>query len=273
MAWIESHTVLLRHPKLLRLARELRLKPVHCLGHLHALWHATLETREDGDLSSWSDEDIAAAAGVTSDAPTFVSSLRLSGWLDNALVHDWLDYAGLYLTRKYAKRNKERLAEIWGKHGRVYGSGERPSDNLATSKQLSLVKPVGRCIVSKDSSKLEGREFYNPGLHTDIAGQAVRLVALYLTCVKTSHRSAAKPATTALGQIFVDEPTLEITSIERGISAYAAECDAQDAPPKVRLSPLKFFAERRWESYIGLPPPKPRTQTATSAEEIAKLTS
>lgn len=162
MAWIESHTVLLRHPKLLRLARELRIKPVHCLGHLHALWHTTLETREDGDLSSWSDADIAAAAGFSGKAPPFVSSLRLSGWLDNALVHDWLDYAGLYLTRKYAKRNKERLAEIWAKHGRVYGSGERPSDNLATTQQQLLApQEVGEVfskdsLLSKDSSSLEG---------------------------------------------------------------------------------------------------------------------
>lgn len=121
MAWIESHTVLIRHRKLLPLSNDLRLKPVYVLGHLHALWHAVLEQQEDGDLSSWPDDLISSVSCYQGDAPQYVSLLQKHGWLDNKKIHDWLDYAGLYLIKKYSTSNKDRLKEIWEKHGKCYG--------------------------------------------------------------------------------------------------------------------------------------------------------
>ncbi len=119
MAWIESHTVLLRHRKLLELAKELRLKPVYVLGHLHALWHAALEQQEDGDLSSWSDDLIAEVSCYQGDASQYVSLLRLHKWLDGNLIHDWLDYAGKYLSAKYRSSNPGKLKKILAKHKSV----------------------------------------------------------------------------------------------------------------------------------------------------------
>ena len=118
MPWIESHTVLTRHRKLIELSKELRLKPVYAMGHLHSLWHVALEQAEDGDLSSWSDEFIADSAQYPADAPQFVRLLQKHGWLDGKLLHDWLDYAGRYLEAKYRTSNPERLSEIYKKHGR-----------------------------------------------------------------------------------------------------------------------------------------------------------
>jgi hypothetical protein len=119
VAWIESHTVLLRHRKLIELAKDLRLKPVYALGHLHALWHAALEQQEDGDLSSWSDELIAEMSGFDGGAPQYVSLLRLHGWLNDKILHDWLDYAGKYLTAKYRTANPKKLRQILLKHKSV----------------------------------------------------------------------------------------------------------------------------------------------------------
>lgn len=139
MAWIESHTLLLRHRKLIALAKALRLKPVYCLGHLHALWHVAMEQAEDGDLSSWSDEFIAESAGFQGDAPQFVSLLQMHGWLDGKILHDWLDYAGRFLRGKYSTREKTKLVEIWAKYGKVYGNADHqptscrpPADKLPT---------------------------------------------------------------------------------------------------------------------------------------------
>jgi len=120
MAWIESHTVLIRHHKVVDLAKDLRLKPVYVVGHLHVLWHAALEQAEDGDLSRWSDEFIAASACYPGDAPQFVSLLQLHKWLDGKIIHDWLDYAGKYLEAKYRSSKPERLIAIWAKHGIEY---------------------------------------------------------------------------------------------------------------------------------------------------------
>lgn len=136
MAWIESHTVLLRHRKLIAFAKALRLKPVYCLGHLHALWHVALEQAEDGDLSSWTDDFIAESSAFQGDAPRFVSLLQLHGWLDGKILHDWLDYAGLYLTKKYSSSNRDLLVSIWGKHGRIYG--ERIVNKKRTESEPTL---------------------------------------------------------------------------------------------------------------------------------------
>ena len=122
MAWIKSHTVLLRHRKNIELAADLRLKPVHSMGHLHALWHEALEQQEDGDLSKWSDSFLASSAAFSGDAPQFVRLLQKHGWLEeNKLLHDWLDHAGEFLRVKYKTRNRDRLVAIWARHGRVYG--------------------------------------------------------------------------------------------------------------------------------------------------------
>jgi hypothetical protein len=135
MAWIESHTILLRHRKLIALAKALRLKPVYCLGHLHALWHVAMEQAEDGDLSSWTDEFVAESAGFQGDAPRFVSLLQTHGWLDGKILHDWLEYAGRFLHGKYSgKRGK--LVDIYAKHGRIYGETAKqpPSNRQVTAK-------------------------------------------------------------------------------------------------------------------------------------------
>lgn len=132
MPWVESHTVILRHRKLLELARELRLRPVYVMGHLHALWHVALEQQEDGDLSSWSDEFIAESSAYPGDAPHYVSLLQKYRWLDNHLIHDWLDYAGLYLTKKYSTSNRELLVKMWRKHGREYGVNGKRTESEPT---------------------------------------------------------------------------------------------------------------------------------------------
>jgi len=122
MAWIESHTVLGRHRKLIEMAKELRIKPVYLMGHFHSLWHIALEQQEDGDLTSWSDDFIAESSAFDGESNQWVSLLRQFGWLDGNLIHDWLDYAGGYLAAKYHNSNHERLVKIWAKHGRQYGS-------------------------------------------------------------------------------------------------------------------------------------------------------
>lgn len=116
MAWIESHTVLLRHRKLIMLSKDLRLKPVYTLGHLHSLWHAALEQADNGDLSSWSDEFIAESACYEGSAPQFVSLLQKHRWLDGKVLHDWLDYAGKYLKECKYRRHQEKWLEIENLH-------------------------------------------------------------------------------------------------------------------------------------------------------------
>lgn len=88
MAWIESHQSLGRHPKLLRLASELRISSAQAIGHLQYLWWWTMDYAENGDLGEYDDRTIAGAAEWTAEAEPFVEALVRSGWLDEREVED-----------------------------------------------------------------------------------------------------------------------------------------------------------------------------------------
>ncbi len=128
MPWIESHSVLVEHRKVREAARELSITPVTFLGHLHCLWHRVIDLCEDGDITSWTEHDIAYYSRWEGDEKIFYSALK-NRFIDEKrgmkLIHDWLDYAGRYLTTKYRNSNPKRLKEIEKKHntkGRTKGS-------------------------------------------------------------------------------------------------------------------------------------------------------
>ncbi len=141
--WIESHSVLVRHRKLKEFARELKIKPVTAMGHLHALWHTAIEQAEDGDLSKWSEGAICDAAQWEGSEKEFLEAVLSSGFMDTGyLLHDWLDYAGRYLTSKYKTSNHERLVEIWAKFGKVYGKElKRNSLSVPKDSPPNLTEP------------------------------------------------------------------------------------------------------------------------------------
>jgi len=62
------------------------------------------------------------------------------------VIHDWLDYAGLYLIKKYNTSNARKLREIWNKHGFVYGRGRGKGVKVKGKK-------VGQKVFSKENTK------------------------------------------------------------------------------------------------------------------------
>lgn len=127
MAWIESHTVLGRHRKVLELAKEMRLKPAHIIGHLHLLWHSALEQQENGDLTKWSDDLICELSGSPCEASHWVRLLQKHGWLDNRILHDWWDYAGNYLQSKYS-HNPEKWKDVKQLHSTCKAVAPNPDN-------------------------------------------------------------------------------------------------------------------------------------------------
>lgn len=98
MAWLKKDSRLRGHPKLIATAGALGIKPVYLEGHLDSMWLGALERYEDGDFSKISNEEIAILAEWnTSTADRFVEVLTEKRWLDNRLIHDWLDYVGDFL--------------------------------------------------------------------------------------------------------------------------------------------------------------------------------
>lgn len=168
MAWLEVHTPLIRHRKLKKMARQLKITPVQALGHLVSLWGCVLELAEDGDISKWSNDDIAEYSLFEGESRHFVGVLLDTGWLDirrgggweKKLIHDWWDYAGRYLTTKYRNRNDEKLQQIkslfaQGKPqskpcaGSVNQSNLSNQSNLLTVERESLTKIIETFLKEK----------------------------------------------------------------------------------------------------------------------------
>ena len=139
MAWTESHTVLLRHRKMIDLGKRLGIPPVYAMGHLHALWHSALEQQESGDLAKWNNQTIASAAAFDGNPNVFVSALRRSGWLDGKVLHDWLDYAGRYLESRYRTSKPDKMAQIWAIHGKTVFSPSKDGKQTAHQPNLPTV--------------------------------------------------------------------------------------------------------------------------------------
>jgi hypothetical protein len=129
--WIVSETTIGRNTKFIRLGRTLGIDLAKVIGHLTLLWHSVLEQKEDGDITSWTEDDIEFYAQWDGKKGVFVKALYQEEhkFLDkigkNVLIHDWLQTAGRYLIKRYGTANREKLIEIWNKHGMVYGQSQQ----------------------------------------------------------------------------------------------------------------------------------------------------
>lgn len=82
MNWLKMHTSIVKHPKLRKLARQLKIHPMQALGHLSALWCHVAALDKDGVLDSYSEEDISIAAEWDGNETEFVGALVLCRFLD-----------------------------------------------------------------------------------------------------------------------------------------------------------------------------------------------
>lgn len=116
---------LLHHPKLISTAKSLVMPKVYVVGHLISMWLGALEFAEDGDLWRGSDEAslrfFESLADIPKEPETFLDVFRKDRWIDDWLIHDWLDHAGELLIARYSSHNRQLLVETYRKHNRVYG--------------------------------------------------------------------------------------------------------------------------------------------------------
>ena len=113
MAWIEVHTNLPRHGKLLQLQSLLKLTAPQALGHLVLLWIWALENSADGSLGRLNARGLAHICQFsTRRAEEFARALETSGFLDrdeNGLrIHDWEEYAGRYMHIRRSNAERKR---------------------------------------------------------------------------------------------------------------------------------------------------------------------
>lgn len=155
--WIESHQSLRDHPKLIRAARRLKISRPQMIGHLHCLWWWALDYAQDGNLSAYDADDIAAAAEWTGDAADFVNALADAARIGDrpgflALqesgafsIHDWNDYAGKLLDKRAADAARKRLGRQTDSaktaQGVQWTSYGHPTDIHETAQVPNLTVP------------------------------------------------------------------------------------------------------------------------------------
>lgn len=118
--WIQVYSNLHSHPKTGKLVDALDLKSadadpeVVAVGLLVCLWSWAAQNAHDGDLSGVSYRTIANAARWKKSPVKLVQALHDCGFLDADMkLHDWEEYAELYILREEYKReqNRKRVAD------------------------------------------------------------------------------------------------------------------------------------------------------------------
>jgi hypothetical protein len=110
--WLELHDSVRDHPKLIKSSRDLGIPKVYLLGHLSSLWTWTLRMAPDGNLSSFSEEDIEIGAEWEGPPGKLIDVLVKRGWIDQIdggfEVHDWREYARHLKAAEWKRQERER---------------------------------------------------------------------------------------------------------------------------------------------------------------------
>ena len=149
MAWIPSHQELRDHPKTRRAARMAGVSVPTMIGHLHLLWHWTLDHAPDGDLSRFDADDLADGAMWDGDPKVLVDALLgcgpgdSSGFLNTDLtLHDWDQFGGRYGRRVDAARKAASVR--WESKGNADAmrTHDQPQSNGNADKRRGEKKEI-----------------------------------------------------------------------------------------------------------------------------------
>lgn len=196
--WIPSYQELKNHPKTQRVSEILDVKIVQVIGHLHLLWWWALSYAQDGDLTDFSNKEIARAAGWEGDPDVFVNSLvdckigKKHGFLEKGeslILHDWNVYTGKLQERREADRDRKRK-ERQAKKAQCPQDIRRtfaghPQDVTRTSA------PTRHNIIQQDITKQDTRESKNITPVFDEPKQA-SIVENYVENSPDIHKAAAE---------------------------------------------------------------------------------
>lgn len=143
MPWIESHADLRDHPKIDLLMDLLGITRRDACGLIHFVWWRALTYAPSGDLTSFTDGQIARWADWEGSTADLIGGLTTAGFLDaERQLHDWQEYAGRWIDRREANATRKRNARAARQNAT---SGARPPDvtqkSGATGPNRTLTGP------------------------------------------------------------------------------------------------------------------------------------
>jgi hypothetical protein len=111
-SWIPAFQSLRLHSKRKRLGRLLGIGLHETVGVIICLWWWALDEAENGDLSRFSDMDVADGADWTGDASAFVTALTEAGFLsEDRRLANWSGYVGRLISQREARREADRVRQ------------------------------------------------------------------------------------------------------------------------------------------------------------------
>jgi hypothetical protein len=167
VSWLESHQSLREHPKKNHLAELLYegsvpddVADVAAIGLLFKLWWWALDYAPKGDLSGFTDRQIAKGCQWAGSPQVLVESLKKARWIDretNAL-HDWEDYGGRLVAKREADAERKRSVRgaSAGRDADAPRDGAGTDSTVHTEQTKPLRAPVARSIVDKSSEPTDG---------------------------------------------------------------------------------------------------------------------
>lgn len=181
MAWFEAHQTLARHPKTLRLARELKKDRRYTVGLLFDLFSWALDTANaSGELRGVEAEDIAMALGFSGKAGrSVVEALLTAGYLEirgdgQYAVHDWYDYSGSYKeTQEHIREKNKERQQKWRDRQRDKGVTEAQqtvTHNDNVTRDVTVTRNGNNGATIQDNTRQENtREYikHNPSLKNE----------------------------------------------------------------------------------------------------------
>ena len=173
MTWLKSDQSLRDHPKKDHLAELLfngstpnDVADYASAGVLHYLWYWALDYAHDGDLTKFTDRQIAKGCRWQGDPLLLMQALMEAGFIDKKTrrIHDWDEWAGVLITRR--ERNAEYMRKTRGEHvaptshprdgksrkSDKHGAGARASTSAAPRARAKAKVPVDKSASPVDNS-------------------------------------------------------------------------------------------------------------------------
>lgn len=100
------------HRKTKHLARLLKISRPLVVGTLELFWIAVGKEREDGDITHWTVDSLAATVDWEGEPEHLLQSLITAGFVDDVdsrlVVHDWEEHRPAFIAKRIADRNSKR---------------------------------------------------------------------------------------------------------------------------------------------------------------------
>lgn len=125
------------------------------------LWAYAAEHQPDGDISSYTSEELAELIGCSKHCLIMLQALKECGFVEESgMIHDWVEHNGYH--QKFSERAKKAAAARWSKSptppdgkGNRKGemeSGDKQCLSIATSILVFLNEKTGRAFRPTESN-------------------------------------------------------------------------------------------------------------------------